>query len=386
MDKARIFIASSGRTLTLAEKLRDELETDFCTATLWREEGRRQPGAVIIEMLLNASASFDFAAIVLAKDDVVVRNTGDALKARDNCVFEAGLFMSSLGRDRCFLVNSVAPADLPSDLAGVISVPFSEPPDLADRAACASAVRTVGMVMKERIQKLGRPVAEQRVPILPLTEVFRRERAKADGGDLLEGQVVVCDLQPHTGADGVLQVGRNLRRGVSYLYFLHFADDTMDKILQGLQVVAATDDEADGPAPDFEGRLVALRVRPQQALERLSAICHARSLMISFMPTEPLFRFRVHNASDPIAARLYLRMGNGAFMLWSEGAVATSIWQSMPNWISTDDKDRLFVPIKQIVFEGEMLHRFEQALERGLNRYFPGMQKEVRRICTGPEE
>jgi hypothetical protein len=34
MDKSRIFIASSGRTLVLAEKLRDELSTGFCEVRL----------------------------------------------------------------------------------------------------------------------------------------------------------------------------------------------------------------------------------------------------------------------------------------------------------------------------------------------------------------
>ena len=98
MDKSRIFIASSGRTLLLAEKLRDELQTEFCEVTLWSEEGRRQPGATIIEMLEKASKTYDFAVIILARDDVMVREAGDAgtRKARDNCVFEAGLFMAAL--------------------------------------------------------------------------------------------------------------------------------------------------------------------------------------------------------------------------------------------------------------------------------------------------
>ena len=48
-------------------------------------------------------------------------------KARDNCVFEAGFFFATLGPDRCFLVNGVRNIDLPSDLGGVVSLPFKEP-------------------------------------------------------------------------------------------------------------------------------------------------------------------------------------------------------------------------------------------------------------------
>ena len=47
MDKSKIFIASSSRTLLLGEKLRDELQTDYCEAIVWSEVGRSQPGATI---------------------------------------------------------------------------------------------------------------------------------------------------------------------------------------------------------------------------------------------------------------------------------------------------------------------------------------------------
>src|SRR5512140_2693377 len=116
MDRSRIFIASSGRTLLLAEKLRDALQSDFCDATLWTQEGQSEPSAVIIEMLEKATRRYDFAVVILSRDDVMTKETGDRLKARDNCIFEAGLFMAALGRERCFLVNSVEQRDLPSDL------------------------------------------------------------------------------------------------------------------------------------------------------------------------------------------------------------------------------------------------------------------------------
>jgi hypothetical protein len=386
MDKSRIFIASSGRTLTLAEKLRDDLRTDFCEATLWSEEGRRQPGATIIEMLQNVSTSYDFAVILLAKDDVMVRSTGDALKARDNCVFEAGMFMSSLGRDRCFLVNSVAQTDLPSDLGGIISLPFAEPADLTDREACAKAVRIVGATVKDTVQRLGRPAAQQRIPILSLEEVLRLERLQADGGDLREGQVVVCDLQPNTGADVAHQIGRNLRNGVSYLYFLYLGEDTIDKVLLGLQVLATDSREPSGQPADFNDRLEVIRQDGARVLDRLSSICQTRSLIISLIPTEPQFCFRVHNASDPLIAKLYLRFRDGGFMPWSEGAAAFAVWRSLPHWMPADDQDRLFVPPKQLALEGDALRRFEQSLEKGLNRYFPGLQDGVRRLCIGPDE
>src|SRR5262249_27898236 len=154
MDKSRIFIASSGRTLILAEKLRDEIETEFCEAMLWNEERRRNHGATVIEFLERSAAEYDFAVIILARDDVMVRETDDTQGARDNCVFEAGLFIKALGRERCFLVNSVEQRDLPSDLGGIIYQHFQEPSDLSDRDACASAIRRVSTTPKDSIQRL----------------------------------------------------------------------------------------------------------------------------------------------------------------------------------------------------------------------------------------
>jgi predicted nucleotide-binding protein len=196
MDKSKIFIASSGRTLVLAEMLRNELSSEFCEATLWSEEGRRQPGQVIIEMLESAADRYDFAVIILSKDDVMSGGKGETLKARDNCVFEAGLFMAAIGRRRCFLVNSVNQSDLPSDLNGIISIPFEEPADLSNLSECAQKIRRVATQLKQVVQQGGPSAHHSRLPLLSVDELFRLERPRSDGGDLEDGQVVVLDTQP----------------------------------------------------------------------------------------------------------------------------------------------------------------------------------------------
>lgn len=387
MDKSRIFIASSGRTLALAEKLRDELQTDFCEATLWSEEGRSQIGATIIEMLEKAAERFDFAVIILARDDVVAREGSSAStrKARDNCVFEAGLFMATIGRKRCFLVNSVEPNDLPSDLGGIISLHFEEPANLSDRDACAQAIKSVSAALKDNVQRAERSVAHERLPILSIEDVFLRERPQSDGGDLREGQVVVCDLQPNPGSDVALQVRRNLEHGVSYLYFLYFCDDTLDKVLQSIQLLAAGSAAGGTPSAEFNARLETIRSDKGRVLEDLRKICRTRSLLVSFLPTEPQFCFRVHNASDPELARLYLRFRGGGFMLWGEQTAAVSVWRALRHYMPGDDQDRIFVPMKFFDLAGEELRRFERLLNRGLARYFPGIEKEVREILVGPD-
>lgn len=383
MEKSRIFIASSGRTLVLAEKLRDELHADFCEARLWSEEGRSQPGSTIVEMLEKAAEQFDFAVIILAKDDVMGRDPSKTLKARDNCVFEAGLFMAAIGRKRCFLVNSVKHEDLPSDLGGIISIPFIEPPDLSDRDACAKAISKVAAIVKDSVQRDGRSAFHARVPLLSVEELFRRERPHSDGGDLHEGEVVVCDVQPMMGVELALQVGRNIDSGTSYHYFLHFADDTIEKIFQCLQVILVAGSGGADRVTDFNARLGALKAKKDRILDDLRSVCATRRLRITLLADEPQFYFRVHNASNPARAQVYLRYYEHGFLRWTEGASAVTLWRQLPKWLADDEPDRLFIPLKHFDLDGDNLRLFNRSLERALGRYFPGMESEVRQVCTG---
>ena len=108
MDKAKVFIASSEKTLRCAEMLRDELnDTGYCEARTWKEEIEAPGAPTKIEALELWTKEYDFAVIIFSEADMLARDAGDGLKTRDDCVFEAGLFMASVGRNRCFLVSSV---------------------------------------------------------------------------------------------------------------------------------------------------------------------------------------------------------------------------------------------------------------------------------------
>jgi predicted nucleotide-binding protein len=158
MEKAKIFLASSGRALILAQKLRDNLSTNFSEATVWNEASAGKAGDMIIEMLESAAKDYDFAVIILTRDDVVFREGGDTEKrqARDNCIFEAGLFMGALGRHRCILISSVKADDLPVDLRGIIYQALEEPPDLGNYAKCGEVIKKPASKIREIIQNQWR--------------------------------------------------------------------------------------------------------------------------------------------------------------------------------------------------------------------------------------
>src|SRR6185503_6642793 len=114
---------------------------------------------------------FDFAAIILVKDDVKVTETDDPLGARGTYDFQAGLFMARIGRERCFLVNTIGSSTLSPRLGGIICIPFEEPADLSDPAACEKAVVSVAVELTEKIAQQGNSPYYARVATLSIAEV-----------------------------------------------------------------------------------------------------------------------------------------------------------------------------------------------------------------------
>src|SRR5215510_6559305 len=131
MEKPKIFIASSGSSKFLGEKLQQELwsSDNFSDVKVWFEDSRDNPGTTITERLRGRAEDFDYAAVFLTKDDVLVKKGTQYDSPRDNCVFEAGFFSGALGVDfkRCFLICDVVKEALPSDLQELEHILFTRP-------------------------------------------------------------------------------------------------------------------------------------------------------------------------------------------------------------------------------------------------------------------
>jgi hypothetical protein len=151
--RPRVFIGSSKEGLRIAEFIQlglyDEVE-----AVIWRQ-GVFGLSEVTFESLEQATRDFDFAVLVLTPDDVRWKRGRQKSIPRDNLLFELGLFMGSMGRERTFIVRpGDEPLDLPSDLAGIIAATY-----VARSAAdLAAAMGPVCTQIKGRIrQSLGMP-------------------------------------------------------------------------------------------------------------------------------------------------------------------------------------------------------------------------------------
>src|SRR5438270_2217064 len=145
-----LFIGSSSEGLKIAEYLQGALER-HCEATVWSQGvfGLSQGN---LESLVAACKQFDFAALVLTPDDMVTKRGSKKRAARDNVLFELGLFMGSLGRERTFIVYCRGEKiDLPSDLAGVKAATFPKRED----DNMAAALGPVAVKIREAIKKVG---------------------------------------------------------------------------------------------------------------------------------------------------------------------------------------------------------------------------------------
>jgi predicted nucleotide-binding protein len=98
MIRPSVFIGSSSEGLEVARSVREQLKPDV-EITIWHE-GVFGLGQGTLEALVNAITRFDFAVLVLTPDDLVESRHHASQSPRDNVLFECGLFMGKLGRER----------------------------------------------------------------------------------------------------------------------------------------------------------------------------------------------------------------------------------------------------------------------------------------------
>ena len=126
--KPRVFIGSSVEGLAIAEHI--QLGLDYhAECTLWSQGVFGLSGGTL-ESLLKAVRDYTFAVLVLTPDDLVQKRSVPKNSPRDNVLFELGLFMGALGRERTYIVYCRDTAiELPTDLAGVTAATFARRAD-----------------------------------------------------------------------------------------------------------------------------------------------------------------------------------------------------------------------------------------------------------------
>lgn len=123
-ERVRIFIISSVEALPIARIIENAFEHDPFFVELWTA-GCFKVANYTLDDLEAAVDNADFAIAIAHADDFVESREEMWPAARDNVVFELGLFMGRLGRTRAILMEPRGKdVKLPSDLAGVTTIPY----------------------------------------------------------------------------------------------------------------------------------------------------------------------------------------------------------------------------------------------------------------------
>jgi len=147
-DTIRVFIISSVEALDIAREVQNQLGHDF-VVNVWTN-GVFRASHYNIENLEKVLEDSDFAIAIAQPDDLTQIRGEESLTPRDNVVFELGLFIGRIQRQRTFLLEPRGDAvKLPSDLAGITTLGYrhGEKKDLP--ASLASACNQIRDIINE---------------------------------------------------------------------------------------------------------------------------------------------------------------------------------------------------------------------------------------------
>ncbi|HOY80141.1 MAG TPA: nucleotide-binding protein [Hyphomonadaceae bacterium] len=217
--KPRAFIGSSVEGLQVAYAVQQNLLHDAET-TVW-DQGVFELSSTTIESLNKAIGNTDFGIFVFTADDVLRMRSAEVTAVRDNVLFELGLFIGKLGRDRVFfLAPSESPPHIPSDLLGVTPAKYdSNRTDGSMQAATGAACHQ----MRVQIKKLGPLNPPQAAPNPP----------SESGKDGPEKRDWVLDFfdEKYTEAKATLEANLSLKIGEEALEtqaWIHYCDFKLD--------------------------------------------------------------------------------------------------------------------------------------------------------------
>lgn len=117
-SKPKLFIGSSVEGRTVAYAVQQNLQYD-AEVTVWDQSVFELSGTAI-ESLMAAVEASDFGIFVFSPDDITKMRGAKKSVARDNVIFELGLFIGKLGRARTFvIIPDKSDLHIPTDLLGV---------------------------------------------------------------------------------------------------------------------------------------------------------------------------------------------------------------------------------------------------------------------------
>src|SRR5215213_4584107 len=160
--KPNLFIGSSSEKRLYALALQDQLQPS-ADVTVWNQ-GFFDLNESYLDSLIHGLKESDFGVFVFAPDDILKLRDETLASVRDNVLFEFGLFMGKLGKERVFFVmpKDQGKLRLPSDLLGLSTVTFDTNRDNVQAAlgpACFKIIQAIDR-LGVRQERLGSPSIE----------------------------------------------------------------------------------------------------------------------------------------------------------------------------------------------------------------------------------
>lgn len=203
--QCRVFIGSSSEGKDVAIGLQLELEgLHTCEVDRW-DQGLFEPSGYAIDSLVSAARRADFAVLIATPDDMTTKRSETKPTARDNVIFEFGLFTGILSRQRTFLLATDHLIDLPSDLLGLTRLSFRHRSDGNNQAEATAAAHQV----QQQIAAHGVRARHQGIDA-------RRGRSALDRElEMLCASAVAQGWSIKTNSDTTLRIRD--RRGISHV-------------------------------------------------------------------------------------------------------------------------------------------------------------------------
>jgi CRP/FNR family cyclic AMP-dependent transcriptional regulator len=151
-DLPVMFVASSVRSLPIAEAIEYRLKHEDLRVTLWTQQGVFGPTRTPVDSLFKVVNECDYAAFIFGPDDTIGSGEATMLAPRDNVVFELGLFMSRLGKERVFIVkDNTLDLKIPTDLLGVTMIDYvPKPPGAQPREFIGPVCTDIVSVIRDK--------------------------------------------------------------------------------------------------------------------------------------------------------------------------------------------------------------------------------------------
>jgi len=199
----RIFIGSSTPNLDVARALSDCLEGRNFRPLVW-DEGLLRPNESIFDGLLRLSKEVEFGVFIWGASDVTITAGQTIPAARDNVVFETGLFLGALGKERVFMVvDRSAPLKIPSDFEGIIRSSYDGfVLGTYDRSAVSRACNEIERSIRQR-------------PVPPsLARLQGQWKSRFASGPFDDHPTLTDDVEITVTAKGIHLTGNS--RGITY--------------------------------------------------------------------------------------------------------------------------------------------------------------------------